>query len=73
MVVDANNNLCVADSGNDAVRRITPSGQVSTVLGAGTVSVLQPGLNGNINQPTAIAVTPAGRLIFLSEGAIVGD
>lgn len=71
--LDARGNLYVADSGNNAIRRITPSGQVSTVLGGGTVSVLQPGLNGNINQPTAIAVTPAGRLIFLSEGAIVGD
>lgn len=74
LAFDARGNLYVADSGNNAIRRITPGGQVSTVIGSDSrISALQPGLGGNINQPTAIAVTPAGRLVFLSEGAIVGD
>lgn len=74
MAVDARGNLYIADTGNHAIRRITPRGQVSTVIGgAGEGGVLRPGPGGSINQPTAIAVTPAGRLFFLSEGAIVGD
>lgn len=74
LAFDARGNLYVADTGNNAIRRITPSGQVSTVIASNSlVSVLQPGPGGNINQPTAITVTPAGRLVFLSEGAIVGD
>lgn len=72
LAFDARGNLYVSDNGNHAIRRITPGGQVSTVIG-GIGSVLQPGLGGSINQPTAIAVTPAGRLVFLSENAIVGD
>jgi sugar lactone lactonase YvrE len=72
LAFDARGNLYVADSSNNAIRRITPGGQVSTVMG-GLSGVLQPGLGGSINQPSAIAVTPVGRLIFLSEGAIVGD
>jgi len=74
LAFDARGNLYVADTGNNAIRRITPSGQVSTVIGGNSlVSVLQPGLGGSINRPYALAVTAAGRLIFLSEDAIVGD
>ncbi len=74
LAFDARGNLYVADTGNNAIRRITPGGQVSTVIASNSlVSALQPGPGGNINQPTAITVTPAGRLVFLSEGAIVGD
>lgn len=73
LAFDGRGNLYVADTGNSAIRRITPAGQVSTVIGGGVVAALQPGLDGRINQPTAITVTPAGRLVFLSEGAIVGD
>jgi sugar lactone lactonase YvrE len=74
LAFDSRGNLYVADTGNNAIRRISPGGFVTTVLaGSGQVSVLQPGLGGNINQPSALAVTPAGRLIFISEGAIVGD
>jgi sugar lactone lactonase YvrE len=75
LALDARGNLYVADNGNSAIRRITPGGYVSTVVGggAGVESALQPGLGGRINQPTAIAVTGAGRLVFLSEGAVVGD
>ncbi|RZJ10185.1 MAG: hypothetical protein EOP39_09380 [Rubrivivax sp.] len=75
LAFDARGNLYVADTGNNAIRRITPDSQVTTVIGdpASVSAVLQPGLNGRINAPTALAVTAAGRLVFLSEGAIVGD
>lgn len=74
LAFDSRGNLYVADTGNNAIRRISPGGFVTTVISsASQVSALQPGLGGNINQPGALAVTAAGRLVFISEGAIVGD
>lgn len=74
LVFDSRGNLYVADTGNNAIRRISPGGFVTTVIAsAGQVAALQPGPGGNINQPSAIAVTATGRLVFISEGAIVGD
>ena len=53
IVIDAADNLYVGDSGNNVVRRITPAGMVSTVLGqAGFSSVVygtQPRLRGADN------------------------
>ncbi|MDR7335202.1 hypothetical protein [Roseateles asaccharophilus] len=72
LAFDSRGNLFVADAGNHAIRRITPGGHVSTVAGGRGV-VLRPGLDGSINQPAGLAVTASGRLIFVSEGAIVGD
>jgi hypothetical protein len=53
IVIDGADNLYVGDSGNNVVRRITPAGMVSTVLGqAGFASVVygtQPRLRGADN------------------------
>ncbi|RZI80889.1 MAG: hypothetical protein EOP38_21070 [Rubrivivax sp.] len=73
LAFDAHGNLYVADSDNNAIRRITPTGQVSTVVGGSVEGVLQPGLNGKINSPKDIAVTHSGRLVFFSENAVVSD
>ncbi len=73
LAFDRRGNLYVTDTGNNAIRRIAPSGQVSTVIGGSSQSVLRPGLGGGLNNPRHIVVTPAGRLVFLSESAIVGD
>jgi len=53
LALDARGNLYVADTGNDAVRRISPDGLVATVAG------VEAGLNG----PVGIAVDTRGRLI----------
>ena len=50
LALDATGALYVADTGNDAIRRITPTGEVSTVA---------QGLNG----PIGLAIDPAGRLV----------
>lgn len=74
LAFDSRGNLFVADTGNNAIRRISPGGFVTTVISSGSAgAVLQPGPGGSINQPSAIAVTAAGRLVFISEGALVGD
>ena len=68
VAVDGNGNVYVADTGNDAVRMITPAGVVTTLAGAG-----YPGSNdgsGNLalfNSPTGIAVNGAGTLVYVAD------
>jgi sugar lactone lactonase YvrE len=73
LAVDARGNVYVCDTGNGTVRRLSPDGYVTTVLGQPGVSILKPGVGGSLNGPLAIAVSSEGRLFLLSEGAIVGD
>jgi len=47
-------NLIIADTGNNRIRRLTPTGQVSTVAGDGTV--------GQFNGPIGVAVSSSGNI-----------
>jgi DNA-binding beta-propeller fold protein YncE len=68
LAVDGNGNVYVADTGNDAVRMITPGGAVTTLAGAG-----YPGSNDGtgmaalFNSPKGIAVNSAGTLIYVAD------
>lgn len=53
LALDAQGNLYVADTGNDAIRRVAPDGTVSTLAGPGA------GLRG----PIGVTVDPRGRVI----------
>ena len=53
LAVDAHGTIYVADTGNDAIRRISADGTVSTVAGPGA------GLNG----PVGVALDASGRVI----------
>jgi sugar lactone lactonase YvrE len=72
IAIDSANNLYVADSGNSAIRKITPSGVVTT-LGAGLNARIKatPNQNGPVqtydfSNPTGIAVTSSG-VIYVSD------
>lgn len=54
-----NNRIYVADTGNNAVRLISPDGMVTTVT---------PLPEGGLFRPTAIAIDPAGTLYVTDEG-----
>lgn len=58
VAVDAIGNVYVADSSNHAIRKITPAGVVSTLLGVGTA-------------PAGVAVDGAGNLFFLVDSAVL--
>jgi sugar lactone lactonase YvrE len=56
--------LYVADTGNNAIRRISPDGQVSTVAGGGTAGSRDgPAGTAQFNGPMDVAVDPDGRII----------
>ena len=72
LTADAAGNLFVADTTNNAVRKITPSGVVSTIAGsAGAVGVVLGTLPASLGAPAGVAVDAAGMLYVSSENAVL--
>lgn len=70
MVIDANDNLYLADGGNHRIRKITPGGEVTTIAGAGTAgSVDGAALSATFNVPSGIALDPATGALYVSEAS----
>lgn len=67
VVVDSTGNFYIADTNNNVIRKVTPSGQVSTVAGD---NAFGPGFSGDnaspttaqLNAPSAVALDSAGNL-----------
>ena len=57
VAIDASNNIYVADNGNHSIRKITPTGEVSTLAGNGTVG-FRDGLGNaaRFDSPRGVAV-----------------
>jgi sugar lactone lactonase YvrE len=72
LVVDLRGNLLVADAGNRAIRRVSPEGYVSTVVGTtvGVETVLGE-LPTAIARPSGIALLPDGQLVISVPEAVV--
>ncbi|MDR0181686.1 virginiamycin B lyase family protein [Lysobacter arvi] len=63
LAFDRDGNLYVADTGNHAIRRITPQGTVTTLAGDGTPGFVDgPGAHARFDGPTGVAVGPDGRV-----------
>jgi sugar lactone lactonase YvrE len=72
IAIDASGNMYVADSGNNLIRKISTSGQVSTFAGGGYSTTGYgdgTGTNASFNTPTGIAMDNLGNL-YVSD---VGD
>lgn len=64
LAIDSAGVLYVADTGNNAIRRITPDGAVSTLAGGGLPGFQDgAGVNARFNGPVGVAVDAAGRVI----------
>ncbi|GAB5476062.1 MAG: hypothetical protein Mars2KO_41610 [Maribacter sp.] len=55
LTIDTDDNLYIADSGNFAIRKITPTGDVSTVISANS---------GLLNRPEGLHITRGGTLYY---------
>lgn len=75
IVVDAWNNVWVADMGNHAVRRITPEGKVNTVVGQlGKAGFVPGALPASLESPRDVAILEHDLYIVMDWGiAIVRD
>ncbi len=64
LAIDRGGTLYVADTGNNAIRRITPDGLVSTLAGDGTAGDQDgPAATARFNGPIGIAVDERGRIV----------
>ena len=64
IVVDRDGSVYVADRGNHCIRRITPDGMVSTVIGKGTIAGYQDGNpeDALFNNPRGVAIDKDGTI-----------
>jgi uncharacterized protein (TIGR03437 family) len=71
VAVDGNGNVFIADTGNHAIRLVTPDGLIHTIAGQGS-----PGFSGDggtalsafLNSPAGLALDGAGNLYFADTG-----
>lgn len=67
MAVDAAGSLYIAERFNQRIRKINPSGTISTVAGNGAAGYSGdggPATSASLNHPVAVAVDPAGNLFI---------
>ena len=78
VTVDPAGNVLVADNGNNAIRKITPSGVVTTIVGRASATYVGnlPGpLPASLVEPTAVAVDPSTGSVYItvSEAVMVAS
>jgi uncharacterized protein (TIGR03437 family) len=71
LALDSAGNLFIADTGNHRIRRVSPSGLITTVAGAGTNGFSGdggPAINAQLYWPTGVAVDTKGNLFIAERG-----
>jgi hypothetical protein len=75
LVADAAGNLFIAETGSPRIRKVTPSGTITTVAGNGAAKVSGdggPAAAASLCSPIGLAVDGAGNL-FIASGTGVGE
>lgn len=69
IAVDGSGNLYIGDYGNNAIRKITPDGTVSTIAGNGVAGFADgPALNASFNNPQDLVVDASGNIYVADSG-----
>src|SRR5712692_145028 len=71
VAVDDTSNLFIADTGNHSIRRVSPSGIITTVAGNGTHGFSgdgEPAISAQLSVPVGVAVDEAGNLFIADRG-----
>jgi hypothetical protein len=67
---DSDGNMFIADSGNNAIRKVYPSGYVTTFAGAGpedAALVDGQGTNARFSRPTSVLFNPADGFTYIAD------
>jgi DNA-binding beta-propeller fold protein YncE len=66
--VDANNHVYVADAGNNKIRKISATGEVTTLAGSGVEGAIDgSGIEANFKYPEGVAVDGNGK-VYVADG-----
>ena len=71
LAMDAAGNLYFADSANHRIRRISPTGVITTIAGQGTETFAgdnAPAVSASLDSPQSVAVSPTGLLTLADSG-----
>jgi len=68
IAIDAAGNLYVGDEGNHRIRKVTPSGEVSTLAGNEQGFADGQGITARFHNPSGIAIDAAGNLYMADTG-----
>ena len=71
LAVDSAGNLYIADSANNRIRKVDPSGVITTIGGTGQQGFSGdggPAIKAQLNDPTRLALDAAGNLDFVDQG-----
>ena len=70
VALDQSGNLYIADAGNHRIRKVTPEGIITTMVGRGTLGFgrIRPRPTALLNTPKKLAIDTAGNLFFYDSG-----
>lgn len=72
ITIDSTGNIYVADTGNQTIRKITPTGVVTTIAGiAGQYGFIAGPLPGGLSNPSGIAISGSTLYIRMLQGVAV--